>query len=224
MYEVAPVIKYGGKLIANDTVFSDISLIDNMTINNGKSIEIKTGYKYTLNDTVKLSGTGFITGDGYLERNSSGWIKINQWDKSVFKGRVGDHPKIQWGKHPSFPTVQKYKIWRNKASAGWMMVKEVSGSVYEWIDSAVTIIEGPPSGNEVASQYYVKASYQQGQIYMESPPSNTITYRRVEGSGWEKRSEGTEKEVYTYTLTQNYPNPFNPATTINSIVLKIMVM
>ncbi|MGB5288601.1 MAG: hypothetical protein WBN42_08905, partial [Ignavibacteriaceae bacterium] len=89
-----------------------------------------------------------------------------------------------------------------------MMVKEVSGIAYEWIDSAVTIIEGPPSGNEVAAQYYVKASYQQGQIYMESPPSNTITYRRVEGSGWEKKNTGKGQEVYTYNLDQNYPNPF----------------
>ncbi|MGB5288602.1 MAG: hypothetical protein WBN42_08910, partial [Ignavibacteriaceae bacterium] len=78
LYEVAPVIKYGGKLIANDTVDTNISLIENMTVNNSKSIEIKSGYKYTVNDTVTLLGTGFITGDGYLEREGNGWIVINQ--------------------------------------------------------------------------------------------------------------------------------------------------
>ena len=214
LYQVAPVVKYGGKLIANDTVDASINLIDNMTIGNGVDLLIDDGGYYTTEDTITLQGTGFITGDGYFDRDEEGWVILNSWDYSVFKGREGDHPKIQWGEHPTIQNVNNYKIYRDKASGGWQHLITVSNSTFEYIDSTVTIITGPAQGNEVAAHYYVTTVWRPSKVLVETDPSNTITYRRVEGSGQEKRGTGLAGEVYTYSLQQNYPNPFNPTTTI----------
>lgn len=214
LYEVAPVVKYGGKLITNDTLHTSINLIDDMTIRTGATVTINDGITYTVLDTVKLEGTGFISGDGYFDIGTDGWIILDSWDYSVFKGREGDHPKIQWGAHPTIENVISYKVYRDKATSGWQHLVTVSGSTFEYIDSTVTIITGPPQGNEVAAHYYVTAVYRPSKLPIETDPSNTITYRRVEGQGYEKRGTGKTGEIYTYNLNQNYPNPFNPSTTI----------
>lgn len=49
---------------------------------------------------------------------------------------------------------------------------------------------------------------------VETSPTNTIKYERVEGTSQEKRGANTTIQ-FTYKLEQNYPNPFNPSTIID---------
>jgi hypothetical protein len=214
LYRVAPVLKYGGKLITNDTVKVDINLMDNMTIRNAATVTINDGKEYTALDTIKFEGTGFISGDGYFDRGSNGWVILDSWDYSVFKGREGDHPKIIWSEHPTMQKIHSYRIYRDKGTSGWVPIKILPDSVFEYIDSTVTIITGPPSQNEVSAYYFVAARIEIKEEIVNADSSNTILYRRVEGAGWEKSGTGKTGEVYTYSLNQNYPNPFNPSTTI----------
>jgi hypothetical protein len=164
-------------------------------------------------DTIKLEGTGFISGEGYFDRAGNGWVILDSWDYSVFKGREGDHPKIIWSKHPTVANILDFRVYRDKGTSGWLPIKTLPNNVYEYIDSAVTIIEGDTTANEVAAEYFVIARYFQG-LQIKSDSSNTITYQRVEGASWEKSGTGMTKTLYTYSLAQNYPNPFNPSTTI----------
>ncbi len=153
LFQVAPVVKYGGKLVYNDTIKTNTTLIDNMTIASGKVLQINSGKYYTLADTVNFeNATSFITGDGYLDRSSGGWIIIKSWDKSVFKGKEGSHPKIIWSKHPDISNVIEYKIYRNYASEGWQFLTSKNGNIFEFVDSSIIIIEGYPQANEVSNR------------------------------------------------------------------------
>ncbi len=216
LYQVAPVVKYGGKLVYNDTIKTNTTLIDNMTIASGKVLQINSGKYYTLADTVNFeNATSFITGEGYLDRSSGGWIIIKSWDKSVFKGKEGSHPKIIWSKHPDISNVIDYKIYRNYASEGWQFLTSKNGNIFEFVDTSIIIIEGYPQANEVTTEYRVTATYKPSKFVIETSPSNTINYHRVEGQGLEKQNPGSTINDFTYYLDQNYPNPFNPITTIN---------
>jgi hypothetical protein len=94
LFQVAPVVKYGGAVIINDTLNTNETLIDDMIIRDGA--ELLNGKSYTLENTVKLEGTGFITGSGYIYLNGNGEIITSRWDRSLFKSKSGDNPHIFW--------------------------------------------------------------------------------------------------------------------------------
>ena len=101
LYSIAPVVKYGGQLIANDTIYTNTNLTDDMLINSAKSVYIKPGMFYTIQDTIILQGSGStITGEGYLEVAQGGEVIIYNWTNSLFKGKQSDHPKLFWGSLP----------------------------------------------------------------------------------------------------------------------------
>lgn len=181
LYSLLPVLKYGGSLAYNDTIKENITLIDNLTIDSGKVIQIRSGKYYTLTDTVTFASiSSFITGDGYLELSQGGCLNIINWDKSVFKGKSNVHPKIIWGKHPDISNVIEYKIYRKEASGGWQYLTSISGSTFEYIDSTITIIEGILQTNGVSIEYKVTATHQPLSTLVETKPSNTIIFLCVE--------------------------------------------
>jgi hypothetical protein len=215
-FSVTPVVKYGGLLAYNDTIKVNTTLADNMTIDAGKVLQINEGTTYTISDTITFADTSsFIAGYGYINRNQNGWITTRSWNKSLFKGRSGSHPKLIWSKHPDITNVIDYKIYRNHSNDGWQYLTSKSSSTFEYIDSTITILEGMPQANEVSTEYRVTATYRPSKLVIETSPSNTITYQRVEGQGLEKQNSGLRSNDFTYHLDQNYPNPFNPNTTIN---------
>lgn len=124
-YGVFPVVKYGGDLIANDTIKTNTELIEDMWIKNNVNLIIERGKYYTIKDTVTLEGTGFITGKGYLNIGQGGDIKITNWNKSVFKGREANHPKIIWGRYPTNGRVTSYKIYRAKGNNQFIQIANV---------------------------------------------------------------------------------------------------
>ncbi len=212
LYSIAPVVKVGGSLIANDTIYTNTTLTDNMLINSAKSVYIKPGMFYTIQDTITLQGSGStIIGEGYLEVAQGGEVIIYNWTNSLFKGKQSDHPKLFWGKFTGTGHTG-YKIYRKKETLSFMEIASLSNSARTFTDTTVTIIEGQSQANEVEAEYYVKAIYNNGR---SSSNSNTINYKRVEGSGQEKINTGLTRDNFTYQLQQNYPNPFNPVTQIS---------
>ncbi len=215
-FSIAPVVKYGGLLAYNDTIKVNTTLSDNMTIDAGKVLQINEGKTYTITDTITFTDTSsFITGYGYVNRTQSGWITTRSWNRSLFKGRSGSHPKLIWSKHPDITNVIDYKIYRNHSNGGWQYLTTKSSNIFEYIDSTITIIEGMPQANETSTQYRVTATYRPSKLVIETSPTNTILYHRVEGQGLEKQSSGLTSNDFTFNLDQNYPNPFNPSTTIS---------
>jgi hypothetical protein len=140
LFQVAPVVKYGGAVIVNDTLNTNETLIDDMIIRDGA--ELLNGKSYTLEDTVTMEGTGFITGSGYVYLNNNGDITTSSWDRSLFKSKSGDNPHIFWGDHPTIQNVVSYNIYRKKGSPVFQLFATVSGSVTEYTDTTVTIVTG----------------------------------------------------------------------------------
>lgn len=212
LYNILPVVRKGGTIAENDTVFYNTTLTDNMLINSAKSVYIKPGMFYTIQDTITLQGSAStITGEGYLEVAQGGEVIIYNWTNSLFKGKQSDHPKLFWGKFTGTGHTG-YKIYRKKETLSFMEIASLSNSARTFTDTTVTIIEGQSQANEVEAEYYVKAIYNNGR---SSSNSNTINYKRVEGSGQEKINTGLTRDNFTYQLQQNYPNPFNPVTQIS---------
>ncbi len=212
LYNILPVLRKGGTIAENDTVFYNSTLIDNMFINSAKTVYIKPGMFYTIQDTITLQGSGSsITGEGYLEVAQGGEVVIYNWTNSLFKGKQSNHPKLFWGKFEGSGHTG-YKIYRKKETPGFVEIASLSNSAKTFIDTTVIIIDGLSQANEAVAEYYVKAIYNYGR---SSSNSNTIIYLRVEGSAQEKQSSGLTRDNFTYQLQQNYPNPFNPITQIN---------
>jgi hypothetical protein len=161
---------------------------------------------YTVKDTITLQGTGFITGNGYLELDEGGKVIINNWSYSLFKGREGVHPRGIWGTYPGAGTVNNYKVYRRVEGGSWTLIKTLSSSARQYIDSTFEI--ATTGGNNLDLDYRVTAVLQ---FFGESGYSNTITYKADNPLG---KGQQTSGEIFTYNLFDNYPNPFNPATVI----------
>ena len=206
-FNVAPVVKYGGFIAYNDTIKTNTSLIDNMTINNTKTIIINSEKEYTIQDSVTLLGTGFITGDGYVNLTSAGEIIINSWDYSLFKAKSNNHPKLIWGKHPGTLTVSYYSVYRKIGAGNWQFLANTTNRNYT--DQSLGIV--PPNGQAGTTVYYKLIAVFVNET--ESSYSNIVQFdcsiKQIE------KKIGEEGIIYTYALAQNYPNPFNPSTTIN---------
>ncbi len=65
LYEVAPVVKYGGKLIYNETVANGTTLNDKMTIQNSATLTVAGNYTANADIVVK-SGNIVTTGNGKI--------------------------------------------------------------------------------------------------------------------------------------------------------------
>jgi hypothetical protein len=209
LYQVAPVVKYGGTLTVNDTIDSDITLTDDMTISN--NIELIVEDEYAIAGTVTLEGTGFITGNGYIYFNSNGEIIINRWDKALFKSKSDTHPMLIWGEYPSDTiAVTGYKIYRKVGGSAWQLLDTVADSIFLYVDETLTITP-PDGGIGDIVQYKVTATYGSSG---ETPATNIIT-EIVNRERLGKKTDGSESLILEYSLAQNYPNPFNPSTTIS---------
>jgi hypothetical protein len=56
LFQVAPVVKYGGKLVYNETVENGITLYENMTVESGATLTVNGNYYAKANITVKSGG------------------------------------------------------------------------------------------------------------------------------------------------------------------------
>ena len=196
-------------MVADDTINQDFALLEKMVIRNGAEITINDDNIYTISDTTVLEGTGFITGDGYISLSGNGIIATNRWDKSLFKGRADNHPKLIWSKYPSDTiTVSSYKVYGKYGSAAWQLLAALDDTILSYTDNNVNINQpGGPAGS--VAQYKVTAYYNRS----ETDPSNTISYDITNGDI--EKGKSSQTAVLEYKLDQNYPNPFNPVSIIN---------
>ncbi len=66
LYEVAPVVKYGGKLYHDETISSNTTLYDDMTVENGADLTVNAAYN--------CYGNIYIKGNGKIVTTSGGTI------------------------------------------------------------------------------------------------------------------------------------------------------
>jgi parallel beta-helix repeat protein len=78
VYQVAPVILYGGKLIFDETISSEKTLIDDMIIKNGKTL--------TVNTTYNIDRSIIITEGGRLVTTTGGTVKFYNDQNLIIEG------------------------------------------------------------------------------------------------------------------------------------------
>ncbi|MCW8816297.1 MAG: hypothetical protein OQJ93_10165 [Ignavibacteriaceae bacterium] len=78
LYQVAPVVKYGGKLIPNETISGETTLIDEMVIQNGATLTINSTYNADRDIRIKAGGR-IVTTNG-------GTIKFYEGHKLIVEG------------------------------------------------------------------------------------------------------------------------------------------
>jgi hypothetical protein len=77
LYQVAPVVKYGGRLIYNETISNEITLVDEMIIENGAVLTINSTYTAKANIIVK---------NGSIIKIQNGKIKFEDGTKLIIEG------------------------------------------------------------------------------------------------------------------------------------------
>ncbi len=175
LFQVAPVIKNGGKLFYNDTVKTgDTELTDNMIIKDGVILTIENDLTYTIKDTITLEGSGSINGAGYINIVPDGEIITSSWQSSIFKGVNGDHPGIYISKPLKEKQPANYQVYRKKDTSDFILIGDISGTSMEFIDSTTVILKGSRQSGD-AAEYYIKANI--NGVYKTT---NIITYARVE--------------------------------------------
>lgn len=67
LYEVAPVVKFGGKLIHPETISNETTLIDEMVIQNGATLTVNSTYNVDRDIRIKAGGSIITTNGGTLK-------------------------------------------------------------------------------------------------------------------------------------------------------------
>ncbi|MCC6256498.1 MAG: hypothetical protein IT276_16410, partial [Ignavibacteriaceae bacterium] len=80
LFQFAPVVKYGGKLVYNETVLDGTTLYDDMTIESGATLTVNGTYNANANITVK-SGGKIVAG-------LNGKIIFNAGKRLIIEGNV----------------------------------------------------------------------------------------------------------------------------------------
>ena len=78
LYEVAPVVKYGGKLYASETIGSTTTLYDDMTIENGIIL--------TVNSDYNCYGNIYLKGSAQIITSSGGTITFHNGKGIIAEG------------------------------------------------------------------------------------------------------------------------------------------
>ncbi len=67
LYEFAPVVKYGGRLLYNDTISNTTTLLDDMVIENGAALTVNSTYNVDRDIRIKAGGRITTTNGGTLK-------------------------------------------------------------------------------------------------------------------------------------------------------------
>ena len=80
LYQVSPVIKYGGRFLHNETISSTTTLLDDMRIEDDAVL--------TVNSTYNVNRTITITGEGSITTTSGGTMKFYNDESLIIEGVV----------------------------------------------------------------------------------------------------------------------------------------
>jgi hypothetical protein len=219
LYELKPVLKYGGSLVYDDTVKTAITLTEAMTI--------KPNATLTLNKVYSISEDIYVEDGGMVETNLYGGIAFSNnaellfadWSDGLVISQNDTHPKLYWTEYPSEESTVKYEIYRKKDSPNFQLVHTITDkSITEFTDTDVDIML-TPAANPTNAKYYVKVYERPTKVWIEQDQTITVTITPVYGEAPAKKlAEGIA--VTEFALEQNHPNPFNPTTVITYQVPK----
>ena len=78
LYEVAPVVKYGGKLYYPDTISNALTLSDDMTIEDGVTLKVNASYT--------CYGNIYLKGNARIETSGNGSITMMNGKSIIVQG------------------------------------------------------------------------------------------------------------------------------------------
>ncbi len=212
LFQLAPVLKYGGNLVYDDTVKTAITLIEQMTIKPNAGLVIET--LYTVDSGIYVEDGGNIDVKWYygnIDITSNGSIEFEDWSDCLIGAKTSDlhHPRLIFNENDS-PYLQYYNIYKKHGSSAWALLDTTSSTSYT--DLTTTIAQpGGQAGVDV--KYKVAALIIFKQTIEEY--TNEVIYPTP---GQEIEKKGSENnnvaKPTTFALEQNHPNPFNPTTVI----------
>jgi len=205
LYKALPAIKYGGRIVSNETISSATTLNGALTVAAGCTLTVNG--TYTINNDITVEDGGAIAISGYGNIVFNNGAKINQsWSQCLLIGDQNDHPQIIWTPDNS-SNVTGYKIYSDYTTPSYAQVASISGnSTCNWLDALRVSGPFPKYVN-----YYVKKTYTDNSL---STSTNTSLILTGEARP-KKTGEQTTAEIQYNFKCENYPNPFNPATTIS---------
>ncbi|NWF88264.1 MAG: hypothetical protein HXY50_02250, partial [Ignavibacteriaceae bacterium] len=77
LYQVAPVVKYGGKIKTNETISLPISLLGELTVESGATLTISANYDIYKNITVNAGGSIIVTEGKQLKFYDGAYLNVN---------------------------------------------------------------------------------------------------------------------------------------------------
>ncbi len=204
LYELMPLLKYGGILPCDDTVKTSRELIGDLEIGANKKLYIKNA-TYTVKDTILIKTGGAILrkNNGNIMFAGTGKIINESWTNSLFYTVEGENPKLIWGYQPGPKTYNIYKyqwgVWTNIGTVSTLAGENAHKQFF--VDTEEIIYGG--------------TSTKRYKVVQGTTSTNEINIPILPKFNEEDNANSLIKE---FRINQNYPNPFNGTTQIKYII------
>ncbi|NWF87964.1 MAG: hypothetical protein HXY50_00725 [Ignavibacteriaceae bacterium] len=77
LYQIAPVVKYGGKIKTSDTISQSISLLGELTVESGATLTISADYDIYKNITINAGGSIVVSAGKQLKFYDGSYLTVN---------------------------------------------------------------------------------------------------------------------------------------------------
>ncbi|MBL1213947.1 MAG: T9SS type A sorting domain-containing protein [Ignavibacteriae bacterium] len=217
LYELKPVLKYGGNLVYDDTVKTAISLNDEITIKPNADLVVEALYNIASDIYVEDGRTIKTQHPGGITFSNEAKFNFEDWSDCLVVSQNSGHPKLHWNEYVGESQEIRYEIYRKKNTSSFELIHTISDkSATEYIDNGVQIIFSQQA-NMTTAEYYIKLYELPSKNWVQTDQTNIAIVNQVQGIAPDKKgAEGNEIiKPHTFALEQNHPNPFNPTTIIN---------